>query len=200
MKKGISVLLIGILMISLTACGGDVSEKMTKRYKNLESYTATAIVTVNGNKGFSVYEMRQSYKAPDIYRIEVQKPHRLAGTVSLLRGKELWLKSGETATIPIELEELKEETDFLFLDTFLKDYFHQEPVPKPEIGADGAVLLSAPVTNPNRYRFHQNLVFDGESLLPKAMITYDRDGNEAVRVEYRDFVRNASIDEEILKP
>ena len=131
MKKGVSVLLAGILMINLTACGGDVNEKITKRYKNLESYTATAVVKVNGNKGFSVYEMKQSFKAPDTYRIEVIKPHRLAGTVSLLQGKELWLKSGEADAIPLELEDLKEETDFLFLDTFLKDFFEQESVPVP---------------------------------------------------------------------
>ncbi len=200
MKKGISVLIAGILMISLTACSGDVSEKITKRYKNLESYTATAVVTVNGNKGLSVYEMKQSYQAPDTYRMEVVKPHRLAGTVSLLKGKDLWLKSGESSAIPLELETLKEETDFLFLNSFLDEFFNQEPVPEITLGADETILLTAPVTNPNRYRFHQNLVFDGKNLLPKTMITYDRDGNEAVRVEYQNFVRNASIDEKILIP
>lgn len=200
MKRGISVVLAGILMISLTACDGHVGEKISKRYKNLESYSATAVVTVNGNKGLSVYEMKQSYKAPDIYRMEVTKPHRLAGTMSLLKGKELWLKSGESSTIPIELEDLKEETDFLFPVTFLNEFFEKEPVPELETGTDEEILLTAPVNNPNRYRFHQNLIFDGRSLLPKAMITYDRDGNEAVRVEYRDFVRNAPIDESFLMP
>lgn len=200
MKKGISVLLTGILMISLTACSGDVSGKITKRYQNLESYTATAVVTVNGNKGLSVYEMKQSYKAPDTYRLEVVKPHRLKGTVSLLKGKDLWLRSGESSAIPLELEPLKEETDFLFLSSFMREFFNQEPIPELTQGADETILLTAPVKNPNRYRFHQNLVFDGKSLLPKTMITYDKDGNEAVRVEYRDFVRNASIDEKSFIP
>ena len=43
MKKGISVILTVILMMSLIACGGDVNQRVNRRYRNLQSYTALRI-------------------------------------------------------------------------------------------------------------------------------------------------------------
>lgn len=192
MKKSISVLLAGILMISLTACG----ERSSKRYKPIESYTATALVTVTGNKGATVYEMKQSYRAPDSYRLEVVKPERLSGTVTVMVGQELWMKNGNTPAVPVELAGLEEGADFLFPVRFLNEYFAK--VPQPTLQEEnGTLLLTAPVPEGNQYRFHQNVLLDAKSFLPTALITYDEDGGEVLRVEFRDFQRDAELNDSV---
>ena len=199
MRKSISVLLTGILMISLTACQGTVSQKLSQKYQNLESYTAKAVVTVTGNKGTAVYEMRQSYRAPDTYRVELEKPEHLSGMVTVVDGQKLWMKQGDGPAVPLELSGLEEETDFLFPVTVLQDFFSLDPLPQLTEGTDGMILLTMPVKKPNRYRMQQNLLFDAKSLLPTTLITHDEDGNEVLRVEYRDFERNTVLDDSIFR-
>ncbi|MBO5363950.1 MAG: outer membrane lipoprotein carrier protein LolA [Clostridia bacterium] len=200
MKKGISVLLTGILMISLTACRGDVSQEIPKRYEKLESYTATVSVTVTGNKGESVYRMQQSYRAPDSYRLEVLEPKNLAGTVTVMTGQTLWFQSGDTPAIPMERAGLEESTDFLFPVEFMNSYLAQNADQEITENADGIVRLKAPVLGNSRYRFSRSLEIDATSLLPKKMMTYDQDGNEVLRVEFLDFDFNAELDESVFSP
>ncbi len=200
MKKGISVLATGILMMSLTACQGDVSEEFSKRYQRLESYTATAVVTVTGNKGTTVYEMKQSYRAPESYRLEVVKPEQLSGTVTIMNGQDLWMKSGETPAISLSVTGLEENTDMIFPVTVLNDYFREDNPQNLTENADGTILLTGAVQKANRYRMSQNLFFDGKSFLPTEMITYDENGNEAFRVEYRDFKQNVELDDGVFLP
>ena len=200
MKKGISVVLAGILMISLTACKGTVSQEISKQYEKVESYTATVTVTVTGNKGGSVYRMKQSYQKPEAYRLEVLEPKNLAGTVSILNGQKLWLKSGDAPMMPMELAGVEEAADFLFPVEFLEKVFAKPEPPALMENAEGSVLLTAPVEGASRYRFSRNLELDAKSFLPKTMITYDKDGNEVLRVEFEDFVMNVKLDDSVFAP
>ncbi len=199
MKKGISVLIAGILMISLTACQGDVREKITRRYRNMESYTGVAVVTVTGNKGPAVYEIKQSYQKPDSYRLEVLKPEQLSGTVSVRKGDILWLKRGDTKAVPVELTGLEEEMDLFFPVEFLEYVLSTESGSELTENQDGTVLLAAPMKEPSRYRFSRKLLLEKKSLLPKIMTVYHQDGSEVFRVEFRDFETNVPLDEEIFQ-
>ena len=161
---------------------------------------ATATVTVTGNKGAGIYRMAQSYRAPDAYRLEVLEPENLAGTVSIMNGQKLWLKSGDAPAVPMELAGLEEAADFLFPVEFLGKLFSQTEPPTLVENADGRVLLTAPLESASRYRFSRNLELDARSLLPKTMITYDKDGNEVLRVEFEDFVMNKKLEDGVFSP
>ncbi len=199
MKKGISVLLAGILMISLTACQRDVSKRIFKKYQDLESYRVTADVTVHGNKGSSVYEMNQSYRAPDSYRVDIVKPEHLVGTTSVSTEGKLRLKRDDRVE-EIQLFAGREETDILFPDGLLREFLARDPLPELTEGEDGTILLTGVIANGNSYRMSQNLMLDGKSLLPKRLITYNKDGDEVFRVEYRDFELNAKIEDGAFVP
>ncbi len=197
MKRGISAFLVGILMISLTACKGDVSQELPKQFEKMESYTAMATVTVTGNKGDSVYRMKQSYRAPDSYRLDVVEPKNLAGTVTVMTGQKLWFKSGDTPAIPIEKAGLEEVADFLFPVEFIRSYLASSQEQELAKEEDGSVLLKAPIPENSRYRFSRNLELDAKSLTPKTMTTYDEDGNEVVRVEFQDFIMNDKMEDDV---
>ncbi len=200
MKKGISVILAGILMISLTACRGDVSQELPKRYEKLKSYTATATVTVTGNKGNSVFRMTQSYRAPDSYRLELMEPKEYLGTAAVQNGQKLWFRRGSDPWIPMESAVLEEGTDFLFPVELIHSYLDRNAGKELAESPEGTLVLKAPVSEGSRYRFSRKLELDGESLLPKTMITYDQDGNEVLRVEYEEFHFNAEMEDDLFSP
>ena len=65
MKKSISVLLIAILMITLAACGDgmqDGQDGIYRKFHAMQNYMAEVEVTVYGNKGNTIYTMRQFYE------------------------------------------------------------------------------------------------------------------------------------------
>lgn len=200
MKKGISVILTVILMMSLIACGGDVNQRVNRRYRNLQSYTARVKVTVTGNKGQQVYQMSQSFRAPDQYRIEILAPERMQGTVCVISGRNIWMRSAGDLAIQMEQGFFQEEKDYLFLQDFLTDYFDREELPELTVNQEGRILLSAPRRGDSKYRFSQNLEIDKSSNLPKFLITYDEDGSEVVRVEYENFEPEAEIADSVFLP
>ncbi len=200
MKKSISAFLVAILMISLTACGGDVNQEIDKRYRELQSYTAESKVTVTGNKGPMEYGVSQSYRAPDSYRAEITKPERMAGTVGVITGQEVWLRGADAPAMKLELGTLDQEMEVLFLLPFLEEYFNQETLPELVPNQDGLVQLILPKRGTDRYRFTQNLWIDAKTHLPVWFVTYDMDGNEVVRVEYESFVPNIEIEDSVFLP
>ncbi len=200
MKKGISVFLTVILMISLTACKGDVNQEIDKRYRELQSYTAEVKVTVTGNKGPMEYGFYQSYRTPDSYRAEVTKPERMAGTVGIITGQEVWLRGADAPAMKLELGTLDQEMEVLFFSKFLKEYFGQDTLPELVPNQDGWIQLVLPKRGTNRYRFTQDLWIDGKTHLPVCFTTCDMDGNEIVRVEYESFVPNIEIEDSVFLP
>ena len=200
MKKGISVLFAAILMISLVSCKGDESEKIRKQYEDLKSYQAEIKVTVSGNKGPMDYEFKQSYRSPDCYRAEVTVPERMAGTVAIIQGDKVWFRGAGAPAMPLEANTLDEEMDVLFPIQFLGDYFQQEPLPELDENEDGLIQLVLPNRGSNRYRFTQQLWIDGKTKLPDSFVTYDIDGNEMVRVEYKSFTPNIELEDSLFLP
>ncbi len=200
MKKGISVLFAVILMISLVACRGNESEKMKKQYQNLKSYQAEIKVTVSGNKGPMDYEFRQSYRSPDCYRAEVTAPERMAGTVAMAQGDKVWFRGAGAPAMPLEANTLEEEMDVLFPVQFFRDYFLQEPLPDLTENDEGLIQLVLPGRGSNRYRFTQQLWVDGKTKKPVSFVTYGIDGNEMVRVEYREFTPNIELEDSLFLP
>ena len=199
MRRGISVLLTVILMMIPVACKTDVNRKIHQRYANLKSYTARVRVSVNGNKGTEVYELSQSFCAPDRYRTEVISPKRMEGTVNVIAGGSMWYRSAGTPAIRMEQGFFQEGRDYLFLHDFLEEYFKESAAPLTE-NEEGLVLLDAPVRSDQTYRFTQNLWIDAKSNLPRTLVTYDEKGNEMLRVEYEDFVVNPALSDSVFEP
>lgn len=199
MKKGIWIFVTAILMMSLTACGGSVSEKIHKRYGSLESYTALVRVTVFGQKDNAVYELSQSWRSPDSYRNEAVQPENIKGTVTVIHDGMLWIRGADAPAIQMDAGIGTKQKDFLFMGEFLEEYYQGEP-PELEENEAGWVMLADTKNKGGEERFVRNLWIDAKSLQPKQLSTYNKEGNEVLRVEYLDFVPNAEIADSAFLP
>lgn len=200
MKRGISVLLTAILMISLAACGGDENRKIVQRYGDLKSYTARIRLTVAGNRGTGEYVLSQSYRPEDSYRTEVVEPERMAGTVWVIHQGEIWFRDGNAPAILMDGSEVREQQSILSLADFCRRAFSEDTIADVVPQEDGTVMIPSVCSGGTRQHFSQCLWIDRRSNLPIALVTYDHKGNETVRVTYEDFVPEAPLEESVFLP
>ena len=199
MRKSISVILIAILMISLAGCKKNINKEIDKIYKDIESYSAVVRVTVAGNKGAEQYEVSQSYKGGR-YRTEVTKPERMKGTLSVISGDEMWLRSAGEPAIYMEKGFSDEQKDYMFIKDFLDEYYSQESLPVLVPDEEGRIMLNLPERGNNEKRFKQSLWIDEKTRIPVCLATYDKNGDEVIRVEYISFVPDAEIEDSVFIP
>lgn len=196
MKKSISAVITVILMMTLTACKGDVNTEINKRYMNLSSFIARAEITVTGNKGISSYEVSQTWREPEDYRLEVLKPENMQGTVYILKDGIMKYKSRDFNSAEAEMP-TEEEYDFMLISDFLRGFYESGNIPEFFENADGKVVMNSARSSNNKNRFTQTLTVDTKSYLPESLVTYNLNGNEVLRVKYLEFTINPEIDETV---
>ena len=195
MKRCIAVFVAVILMMTLTACGQDRNREIDKRYRNLESYTARMQVTVTGNKDESVYELVQTFLAPENYRTEVLSPKELQGTVSITNGDQMYFVGGDAPAVSLT-QNRTDGADCLSVADFFRSYFDRGQMEE----RDGKVLLHVLTENENSWRTSQRMELDAKTLLPETLLVFDRNDNEVLRIEFIDFVPNKTIEKNVFTP
>ena len=99
MKKRITAVFAALILVtSLIGCDEkspqDAYKEIYKRYNHMESYYASATVTVISDKGESEYSVRQFYEAPDKFAFFVDSPESVAGSGYVAQNGNFTLKSG----------------------------------------------------------------------------------------------------------
>jgi len=178
MRRGMTVFLTVILMISLTACSKDYGQEIEKHYQDIKGYTATVRLTIHGAE----YELLQSYQSPDIYRSEVLSPKNLKGTVSVITADEIRLSGGEFSSVTMP-RIAKASLSYLQLRDFFLAYFSQGDR-KLEETEDGGILLTH---TENSDSIKQVMRVNKKTFAPEIMQGYDAEGNEVFKIEYLKF-------------
>lgn len=203
MKRGIMGIAV-ILMITLTSCKSvvqhDVYSKIYEQYNAMQSYIATAAVTVANNKGESVYRIRQYYSAPDRYRMDILDSEGNAETTYLFNGGTITLHSRSGGDVTLD-DSLVTEKDYVFLPDFFADYFRSQDsfvsAARDLNGAQTELGTMCAAADPSRFR--QSLWIDDKTLVPSRLITYDADGNEVLCVSYENFSLNERMDDAVFQ-
>ncbi|MBE5038858.1 LolA family protein [Ructibacterium gallinarum] len=200
MKKSISVFLIVILMMSVTACGGDREDTIAEYYKDLQSFTAEIKVTVSNGQGKQEYKMYQNWRAPDQYRLEVLEPSEMEGTVCIMDGDAMRFYGAQAPVMELTRGIENMESDYMLLTDFTTAFFETKPLPQLQENEQGLVSMTVAGRENNPRRFSQTLLVDADSGTPRQLVTVDADGSEVLRVEYEKFVPNAEIEDAVFMP
>lgn len=203
MKK-LFFMYIQILMLSIVfmGCGnraGREYSKVNRMLSGMNTYTVTAEIIVKGNRAVESYIVKQHFKYPDRYRIEVISPAEKQGKVTAYDGTNLWIYQPKIKQFYV-LENYKEmEESTMFPGCFARNLFSGEKAEYSIVKEENHEYISVKVLMPgsNRYRQMQIMYFDRESIIPKKMEILDSQGNTAVTIYYRDFLYNERIDEKL---
>lgn len=204
MKKLLTYIQIAALILLMQGCGKrpeDEYAKVNKMLAGMDTYTTTAEIIVRGGKNIESYVLKQYFKYPDKYRIEVVSPPDKQGKTTVYDGVRLKIYQPRINQLYV-MENYKEvEEGNMFPGQFARNLFCGEHVVYEDKKNDDGEYISVKVAIPggNRYRKWQVLYFDRESIKPVKMEVLDSKENVAVTIYYRDFLYNVGIDDKIFK-
>ncbi|NLY44147.1 MAG: outer membrane lipoprotein carrier protein LolA [Clostridiaceae bacterium] len=203
--KFIGILLL--LMMMMCSCErknyeADVYTRIFKKYNDLKSYQCIAEVTVTSNKTTKVYTMKQHYKAPDCYRVEILSPEEIKGLVTVYADNNVTTVHPEIEGKFTLLDYSPVHESYIFLPNFFEAYYKSEQTSVTTINEEDDsryTILKADIPGNNLYRFSQSIWIDNQSLLPVKMEIYDISNKPTVSVLFYDVELDVEIKDELFK-
>lgn len=195
-------ILLVILVLLVQGCAKPEKDKFSDVHKmlaGLETYTVTAEIIVKGNKLTESYFVKQYFKYPDRYRLEVLNQGPREGTVTIYDGQKIIIYQPIIKQLYI-MENFKEtEAGSMFPGYFAKSLFSSEEADYQikKLDSGEYIAIKTEIPGGNSYRKYQILYLDIKSTMPVMMEVCDSQGNTAVTVHYKDFVYNAKIDDKL---
>jgi outer membrane lipoprotein-sorting protein len=195
------VVLLGLVLLS-QGCSRNSEEKVYKavheKLTGLESYSCIADIYVKGNKAPGRFKIKQWFRMPDLYRLEVLEPEIMQGKTTVFDGSRVWVYYPYIDQVLI-LENMGSEMDEdLFLGYFLEDMLETESINYSfeELGEAAVMAVQLPLPGGSKYRTMQKLFVDRKSLKPLRLEMYDINGAVTARVDFTDFEFNPKLDDD----
>ncbi|HBM79440.1 MAG: outer-membrane lipoprotein carrier protein LolA [Clostridiales bacterium] len=203
MKKLIIIFISVVLAASfLCSCKKSKDDDLSRVYKmiaDMNTYSVNAEIIVKGNRTTENYNVKQYFKYPDRYRIEVLSPAERKGKVTAYDGQYLWIYEPWIKQMHV-IEKYKEtEESGMFPGYFAGNLFTSEQADyeyKKFANID-CIAIKVKVPGGNAYRKWQILYISRKDMIPLKMEILDSKGNIAVTVYYKNFVYNDKIDDNI---
>ncbi len=193
-----------ILTITLSGCttdklNHDIYSRIYQRYSDIKSYTAVIDVTVYSNVKEGKYTLKQYYKAPGSYRVDVLRPENMTGSGCMFYEDGLYLYSNGNGE---KLDGyIPSDKNYMFLVDFFENYYKGEETAAAvtkDISGEQTVLTSM-AAGENEYRFCQKLWIDNKTCLPAKLETFDINNKPVISVVFTEFELNPKINDDVFK-
>lgn len=184
------ITIISIITLCNVGCGRkeytkeEVYEDFQKQISKITSYTCTAKVEAIGNKENTTYIFKHTYTKPDYYKLEVKSPKNLQGKTIEYKGDKV-LVHNPNVNDTVELPNINNESHYLFIGDFIKNYMQNEAVVLEVKGSELKVEIEIP--GDNKYFNKQILYINNKTKNPNKMEILDNKGEKIFIVTYEDF-------------
>lgn len=198
MKK---MLLMIILVIILSSCKkNDDIYNVNKKISNMLSYSASAEIMINGNKGISEYKVKQYYSEPSKLRIETIEPGFLKGKTIVYNG-EKWQIYHPLINSNLQIERLRDDDELIYLGVIQKNMIAWENVEYKYASRNGIeyVAIKCNIPGGNEYRRSAILYITRKEYYPEFMEILDDRSAIKITVKYNDFEYNTKLDDELFQ-
>ena len=189
--KNITFVIVFIFIIlTVTGCQlkneskEDVYLAFQKKVTNMTSYICKAEVTAINNKSQSNYIINHTYKNPSYYKLEIISPENLKGKTIEYYKDKIIIKNKKIDD-SIELPNVKNERQYLFIGDFVQNYMQDENINKNL--SDDQLILEAKIQEESIYFSKQILYVDKKTKNPVKMEILDKEGEHKFIVKYSNF-------------
>ena len=179
---GVFSSLVGCQMKEATE--DEIYEKFQEKVSKVQSYSCIAKVKVIGNKGKSNYILRQSYKKPNNYYLEVLSPENLKGNIMEYKDDKILIKNSKINDL-IEFSDDNKAEKYLFVGDFINNFLRKEEVDIKL--SDDKLVLESMIPGDDEYFNKQVLYVDIQEKVPTSMEILDKQGNIKFIITYKDF-------------
>lgn len=194
------------ISICLVSCSGkNVShtnyEKIYDKYKDLKSYAANAEITVISNLTENTYKVRQYYRSPSSFKLEISSPDELKGSGYSFHSGKIILNS-EFGKVSTMLDYIPEDRNYVFISDFFENYYKSEEAfveTINDLGSGECIVLKNVLSDSNPQRYSQSLWVSDKDFSPIKLVTYDMDNNETLVVKFSEFIADFEVDDKIFE-
>lgn len=170
-----------------------------KHITNIQSYSCTARTKIHGNKEPQTYVMKQWFKAPNKYRIEIIEPEELKGKTTIYNGEKAFLshpRIGQEWVLDSFRNSLEKK---MFLGYFINNFLNTEDtkVDKEVIKGKEYILLTSFIPGNNPHFFKEQLWFDIEDYYPYRLQIINSKDEIVVDVQYYNVKINDKIEDDV---
>lgn len=162
----------------------ELYEEFQKKILTMSSYKCTADVEAVGNKSAHNYVFIHNYNKPDNYKLEVVSPKHLEGKTIEYKKDKIVVKNPDINDT-IELPNIGENNQYMFIGDFIKNYLQNEEVNIKL--SKGSLCLETLIPGDNQYFSKQILYINSKTKLPEKMEILDDKNDIRFTVTYKDF-------------
>ncbi|WP_207707335.1 LolA family protein [Crassaminicella thermophila] len=202
----IKKVLIGILlMLLIVGCSPkteqDIFYEAQKKLNKMEGYSCQVEITSIGNKSPQKYIMKQWFKKPNKYKLELIYPENLKGKITISNGNRAWIyhPSIEQTWIMENFSNSKEQN--MFLGYFLKNCLNSEKVDicTEELENQKYLVITTEIPGNHIYFHKEKLWLNQESMNPYLLQIFDMKGKLRIEVKYEKFKYNPKLQDDFFQ-
>lgn len=181
--------------------GNNMSNKSADEIKeyilNIDSYQATAEVTIKSNKNENSYVVEQKYvRNNNIYKQEILEPENIKGIQFIYDGTTLKVENTKLKLSKIYENYNYIESNELGLASFIEDYIQNDEAKCIE--KNGKVILETDIKKANKYVANKKLYIDKEEGTIEKLEINDTAQNTRIYILYNKIEINTLSKEEVL--
>lgn len=167
----------------------------------MESYQCRVEISSIGNKGPQKYVMKQWFKKPNMYKLEVVYPENLKGKVTVSNGNKTWIyHPAIEQTWAMQNFDNSEEQN-MFLGYFVKNCLNSEAVQmsKKTVGKEEYLVIDTNIPSQHIYFSKERLWLHIDSMTPFMLQTFDSQNQMRLEVKYYEFEYNPKLEDQFFQ-
>ncbi|SHI98041.1 germination lipoprotein GerS-related protein [Lutispora thermophila] len=199
LQKALSIIIVILVVISGCSVSYPTAEEVLEKIEAAKSYSCEAKMAVKNNKSVFYYNLKQYYMQPEKFRIEFYDDYgELKQTMIYNNGQcGIYHTQIEKPFKAQNFTDTKEHNSFVsvFLENYKKDA--EARWTKEKIEDEEYFVFQCKISDGNEY-FNTALLFVlMKNAVPRFLYILGEDNSKTMRVEYRDFQYNVTIDDSL---
>lgn len=192
-----------VFILLIVGCAPKTEEDLLyeaqKKLNKMESYSCQVEITVKGNKKPEKYTMKQWFKKPNKYRLEVIQPKDLQGKITIGNGKNAWIYHPGIKQVWMTEEFLNSKEQNMFLGYFLRNSLNSEEVQGniETLEQKEYITIDTEIPGNHVYYHKERLWINLKHAEPYLLEVFDIKGEKRIEVKYSNFQYNPKIEEEM---
>jgi outer membrane lipoprotein-sorting protein len=198
MRKKLLLILLGLMVVVLTACGtksqSDVTKALDKKLSDLSSYKVNAKMTLKMGTDKQVYNVEIWHKDPTYYRVNLKNPKKDQSQMILRNDEGVYvLTPALNKSFKFQSDWPKNSSQAYLYESLIKDILEDKSA-KFSTTKDFYIFETKTRYQNNKVLPLQEIKLNKKDLSPAIVKVMDPDRNALVIVEFTKVKFNANLD------
>lgn len=179
----------------------EIFYKTQRLLNKIESYYCEVEIISTGNKESQRYFMKQWFKKPNKYKLEIVEPKNLKGKITISNGKKSWEYHPGIEQIWVMNNFSNSEEQNMFLGYFVKNCLNSENVEirRKILSNVEYLIVDTDIPGNQVYFYKERLWIHIKKMEPVLLQVFDTQNKIRMEVKYHKFQYNPKLEDSIFQ-